>query len=412
MITLACSDTAQLRASTSAARSPRPASRSTGGSAPTTGGTSRPTRPSTRQRRLVAGAGLRDVRARARAARSCTGLTVRPRRGRGGRRRGRERVAGAAHRRARREHRRAAVASRSTDTSLRVDGMPVLVRRARHARGRPAPRRPSGHRWAVRAHWAVRRAGGPVEIALLFPVPHRTCVRAAVGDRRVRRAIDVRAICPAPTRSRAAGSASSSVGCRRTCRRPSASSSMRRAATSCSRRDATPGVVSALEDWGFDHEAVRGLGRARLARAPAGATPGGRRRPMVGRARHRRRCRSGSVPLGAARRAGSRARRRAIDILPGFPTDWLGQPLTVDDVPLRARDRCRSRCAGTAPGPRCSGRRPPAWSCARPRSIPAWSSSDAGRGDAARGAADVAAADGHAGSDRPASAVDAPGQFS
>jgi len=31
-----------------------------------------------------------------------------------------------------------------------------------------------------------------------------------------------------------------------------------------------------------------------------------------------------------------RERRAHVDLLPGFPPDWLGQSLTVSDVPLRA----------------------------------------------------------------------------
>ena len=85
-----------------------------------------------------------------------------------------------------------------------------------------------------------------------------------------------------------------------------------------------------------------------------------------GRRRATRSCANDARSVARARDA----RDRTVELLPGFPPDWLGQSLAVHDAPVARRSCCRSRCAGTARGPRCCGTRPPASSCARPRSIP------------------------------------------
>jgi hypothetical protein len=98
---------------------------------------------------------------------------------------------------------------------------------------------------------------------------------------------------------------------------------------------ATPEVVAALEDWGLDAEAADGwarLGwndrrRARKRRAidePWATTVA---------------TDAGSEParfLANLRAVLVHESRGGVDLLPGFPPDWLGQPLTVDAVPLHA----------------------------------------------------------------------------
>ena len=189
-----------------------------------------------------------------------------------------------------------------------------------------------------------RRAPGPIDAqdgsgrdrtAVPRPAPHAPArrgrqSRAAASRRRARspgRRRD-RARMGAAARTRAPGAA---------CRRRSASWSTPRAPTSPGLPRREPAVVSALEDWGFDDEAAAGwaaLGwraRRRADDAIRAADPWSAAR------RGRRGARSGAVPVGAARRARATSSAASVELLPGFPPDWLGQPLTVESLPLRAR---------------------------------------------------------------------------
>jgi len=173
----------------------------------------------------------------------------------------------------------------------------------------------------------------PIELALLFPVPHRTRIRAAVGN------------------VAAAGTAAVAVGqlpdpddvVRGWTRHLERGLQAQLPAPIGDRVDAAradlllaprrePGVVAALEDWGFDDEAAAGwttLGWAARRRA--------RRRGDLG------------DPWGVLRRAQVdpveflcalravlvRDRRTSVELVPGFISQWLGQALTVASLPLR-----------------------------------------------------------------------------
>ena len=95
-----------------------------------------------------------------------------------------------------------------------------------------------------------------------------------------------------------------------------------------------PGVVAALEDWGFDDEAAlgwAGLGwrdRRRARRRSRAADPW-----SVVRATDP--ARDPARFLTALRDVLVRELPGAIELLPGYPPDWLGQALTVESVPLR-----------------------------------------------------------------------------
>ena len=170
--------------------------------------------------------------------------------------------------------------------------------RARRAHGRRGRRRPSRDRHDRRRAPGRSSARAPIEIALLFPVPHRTaCERpsatSAGPDPRpstcavARRGVG-RAWMGTPTRSGHAGRATAAR--RRPRRRGARRSPARRAGR-------IPGVVAALEDWGFDDEAALGLGRARVGAAPGAAKvrdadPWSALRASI-------RPRSGRVPVGA-----------------------------------------------------------------------------------------------------------------
>jgi hypothetical protein len=96
-----------------------------------------------------------------------------------------------------------------------------------------------------------------------------------------------------------------------------------------------PETFTALEDWGLDDEAEEawaGLGwRARLRAR--------RRVPPVDPWSAVRGVDAAENParfLSALRAALVRESADVIELLPGFPPEWLGQSLTVDAVPLRA----------------------------------------------------------------------------
>jgi hypothetical protein len=215
-------------------------------------------------------------------------------------------------------------------SSLCLDGRPVLVMSG------PPRAWAAGDSTEEIVTGGLARTGpvegqsGPVELALLFPVPHRTALRAVLGDVA---GIDPRELPPADAIAR---------GWDRQLERglqvalPPPIGELVDAARAdlllLSRR--APVVVAALEDWGFDHEATMGwagLGSRARRHARRRVTP-----PdpwsMV------RAAASDADPagfLGALRAALVRERSRAIDLLPGFPPEWLGQSLTVDALPLR-----------------------------------------------------------------------------
>jgi hypothetical protein len=248
---------------------------------------------------------------------------------------------------------------------VRVHGRPVIALSA-------LPRR-----WAVGDSTAATFIAGdarsgpvaafeaPGELALLFPAAHRTRVRAVLGD--------VAGVVPRDLPD--ADAVARRMGCAARSRAPSRAPAAdrrdrrrSRAPTCCSHHPTTR-PWGALEDWGFDAEAAGRMVGAGLA----GAAPGAPARSVDDPWRALR-----GVDAVASRRLAScrrcvavlvREHGTQVDLLPGFPPDWLGQSLTVSDLPC-APDRCRSRCAGTAPVPRCCGTRRRASRCARRRSIP------------------------------------------
>jgi hypothetical protein len=214
-------------------------------------------------------------------------------------------------------------------TALRLDGEVVLA----------LPRPPGA--WAaapstreIVMSGAARTDGfetqrGPIEVALLFPVSHRTTWRAALTNAPV----DVRALPDADSVARG-WDVQLDRGLQAALPPPIG------AGVDAARADlllapATPEVVAALEDWGLDAEAADGWARLGW---------NGRRRARRRRAIHE--------PWAAAVATDARAEparflgnlravlvnesRGRVDLLPGFPPDWLGQSLTVDAVPLHA----------------------------------------------------------------------------
>jgi hypothetical protein len=215
-------------------------------------------------------------------------------------------------------------------TMVRVDGRPVLACSA-------VPRR-----WAAGVSTAAEvmggdARGGPVEpfvgpgqLALLFPVPHRTSVRAALGA--VGR-VNVRELPSADSVARG-WDLQLERGLRAELPPPVGEAvDSARADLLLAAPDAV--TVAALEDWGLDDEAATGwaqLGwraRRRASRRVAADEPWAAVR-MIDPAEEPARFLSALRAVLVHERAGR------IDLLPGFPSDWLGQPMTVSAIPLRA----------------------------------------------------------------------------
>ncbi len=164
---------------------------------------------------------------------------------------------------------------------------------------------------------AFARRPGAVETdnGFVFPVPHRTKVRIAldieVGCRGAR-------ACQISRRSPRSWDRILDRGLRTELPQPLQSE------VDAARADlllAAPSAdaFAALEAWGFDEDAVEMWAHltTRARRSAKGATFGGV---------------LGDVRAALVREDGA----RAIDLLPGFRPAWLGQPLAVHGVPLRA----------------------------------------------------------------------------
>lgn len=217
---------------------------------------------------------------------------------------------------------------------VRVDGAPVMVA------SRPARAWATGPAVAEVVMRGDARTGpvdvhvAPVEIALLFPVPHRTCVRAAFGDVR---ADDPTAVRDLPDAGAVARGWERQLERGLQAQLPAPVGESVDAARAdlllLSKRE--PDVVAALEDWGFDHEAAlgwAGLGwraRRRAHRRVHDADPWAAVRATDARL-------DPAGFLSALRRVLVREQPAAIELLPGFPADWLGQSLTVESLPLHA----------------------------------------------------------------------------
>jgi len=215
-------------------------------------------------------------------------------------------------------------------TVVRADGRPALALSA-------VPRRwAAGESTAATVMDGDARSGpvdpfaAPGELALLFPVPHRTSVRAALGY--------VAGINPRDLPGADAVARGWDTQLERGARAelpPPVGESVDAARADLLLAPRDDAVVAALEDWGFDDEAAAGwsaLGwrarrraRRRMAvedpwRALRGVDSAGEPAPF----------------LSALRSVLVRERGARLDLLPGFPPDWLGQSVTASDLPLRA----------------------------------------------------------------------------
>jgi hypothetical protein len=214
---------------------------------------------------------------------------------------------------------------------LALDGAPVVT----------FARRPlmwaGGHRQD--AHERVRTGGAgsgdppafeaPVEIALLAPVPHTTMLRTALANE----TIDVAAL-PDPAAVERGWRHQLDRGLRvEVPEELQHQVDTRRADLLLAPPSAS--VVAALEDWGFDAEAAdawahlgfrarRAARRRRDVRGPWHDVPqpGASADP--------------AILLLAVRQLLVREHKDRIDLLPGFRPEWLGQPIGVHDLPLRA----------------------------------------------------------------------------
>jgi hypothetical protein len=168
----------------------------------------------------------------------------------------------------------------------------------------------------------------PSQVALLAPLPHRTVLRTAL----TREAVDVAALTDPGAVER---------GWRRQLDRGLRTDLPDSWQTQIDQRRAdlllaspSARVVAALEDWGFDAEALDMWSRLgwRARRAA-------RRRVEVRGPWHRDPAPDAffdpAVFLLAIRQLLVRDHRRTVDLLPGFRPEWLGQNLAVHDLPLR-----------------------------------------------------------------------------
>lgn len=214
-------------------------------------------------------------------------------------------------------------------TALRLDGQVVLV----------LPRAPGAWMAAQSTRGIVMSgaartdgfttAHAPTEIALLFPVPHRTTWRGALTNAPV----VVRAL--PDVESVARGWDVQLERGMQAVLPPPIGNDVDAARADLLLASTTPEVVAALEDWGFDVDAVAGWGRLgwfdrrRARKRRAIAEPWTTTVAVDARAEPAR-------FLTSLRAVLVRESRGAVDLLPGFPPDWLGQPLMVDAVPLPA----------------------------------------------------------------------------
>jgi hypothetical protein len=163
---------------------------------------------------------------------------------------------------------------------------------------------------------ALPRKPGAVESdgALVFPVPHRMSVRVALA---ADTALDVRALDDAA----AVGRAWARVLDRamRTELPDPFQSRVDAARADLLLAPPTAAAFVDLEDWGFDDEA-----RMMWDRLDTRARRAARRRTGMD-----------DRTLGAIHNMLVREDGRDLDVLPGFPNEWLGQNLAVHDAPTR-----------------------------------------------------------------------------
>jgi hypothetical protein len=225
------------------------------------------------------------------------------------------------------------------DRRARIDVDGAVVR----VHGRPAialsalPRRwASGQSTAATVMGGEAKSGpvavfeAPGELALLFPVSHRTSVRAALGDVAGTNPREL----PGADAVERGWEAQLERGLRVELP-PPVGETVDAARVDLLLAKHDDAAVPALEDWGFDAEATAAWsalgwrGRKRARRRVASADTW----------RAFRRVDSALEParfLSELRNVLVREAGAQVDLLPGFPPDWLGQGLTVSDLPLRS----------------------------------------------------------------------------
>ena len=304
-----------------------------------------------------------------RAARSCSACTASAADGRCVGRRGRERVAGAASL-------VVVAAHRPARGVVTLDGA-IVARRRRAACSSLARPGAVGRRRVGRARSscpasAARRPGRAAtrrsRSRCSFPVPHRTRVRVALGRRAARSVPRLRAM---PTRSRAGWERQLDRGLQaelpaadRQSAVDAARADLLLAPRRCRRRSPRSRTGASTPK-----RPTRGCtarrARARRARA-AGAATGSRGRRCARSTPARD---PAAVPRRDARRCSCGSTIGRVDLLPGFPPEWLGQSLAV-------RRRCPLRAGSLSFALRWHGARPAllvgrarrASRCAAPRS--------------------------------------------
>jgi hypothetical protein len=116
-------------------------------------------------------------------------------------------------------------------------------------------------------------------------------------------------------------------------------------------------ACAALEDWGFDEEAMRMWTRLGI------------------RDRRRAKRDRGEGVLAATRAALVRESRSALDLVPGFRPAWLGRSLAVHDAPLQG-GRCSFAIRWHGARPALLWDVPAGYTVRVPTLDPAWSSAD------------------------------------
>jgi hypothetical protein len=164
---------------------------------------------------------------------------------------------------------------------------------------------------------------------LLFPVAHRTTLRAAL----VASPVDVRTLPDGDAVARGWGQQlDRGMQCELPLGLGAEVDAARADLLLADRTD--PDVVAALEDWGFDAEAADGW-----AHLGFGARRRARKRIEIAdpwRAVTAADRRDTARFLACVRAVLVRELSRGVDLLPGFPVDWLGQAVSVDGVPFPA----------------------------------------------------------------------------
>ncbi|MCZ7536856.1 MAG: hypothetical protein M5T61_13780 [Acidimicrobiia bacterium] len=191
-----------------------------------------------------------------------------------------------------------------------------------------------------------------VEGAFVFPVPHRTSVRAVIllDPRRAAAQTGAPALPDAEVAARGWR-----AHLERGLRTDLPDDALQHAVDASratllleasSRRRCTPDVVAALEDWGFDPEAEAAWRRLRMSdRRAASRRPGRSPDPwrridaLLSEASPTITFPGGPAPfLRAVREALVDETGESVDLLPGFPPEWLGRDLAVHGVPVAGGD--------------------------------------------------------------------------